>query len=80
MRLLPPLSAAVRIQTAFYEPVAKVDLVTDHVSRVACIFLKDRQGVCRIGINVRGYVSWQHVINASAPVLPGLERNKEFTL
>ncbi|WP_375262132.1 protein-L-isoaspartate O-methyltransferase [Palleronia sp.] len=59
------------------------EAITDQLAdggRIACIFLEDRLGTCRIGIKADGYVSWKFGFNASAPVLPGFERSKEFSL
>lgn len=46
--------------------------------RIACIFMEGVLGVCRIGRKIDGKVSWRHAFNATAPVLPGFERESEF--
>ena len=59
------------------------DAIADQLAeggRIACIFREDRLGTCRVGIKADGYVSWKYGFNASAPVLPGFERDKEFSL
>ena len=59
------------------------DAITDQLAdggRIACIFLEDRLGTCRVGVKADGYVSWRFAFNAAAPVLPGFERKPEFTL
>ncbi len=59
------------------------EALTDQLAeggRIACIFLEDRLGVCRLGVKADGRVSWRYAFNASAPVLPGFECKSEFTL
>ncbi len=48
--------------------------------RIACVFMEGSLGVCRIGYNIDGAISWRDAFNASAPVLPGFERQDEFVL
>ena len=60
-------------------PEAIADQLSDG-GRIACLFREERLGVCRIGIKADGHVSWKYGFNASAPVLPGFERDKEFSL
>lgn len=60
-------------------PDAIADQLVDG-GRIACIFREDRLDTCRIGIKADGFINWRYGFNASAPVLPGFERNKEFSL
>ncbi|MBU2981978.1 protein-L-isoaspartate O-methyltransferase [Lentibacter algarum] len=48
--------------------------------RIACIFMDGNVGTVRIGHKVGGDISWRFAFNASAPVLSGFERSKEFSL
>ncbi len=59
------------------------EAITDQLAdggRIACLFVEDRLGICRLGIKADGHVNWRYAFNASAPVLPGFERKPEFTL
>ncbi len=48
--------------------------------RIACLFMEGVLGLCRIGHKVDGAVTWRFAFNASAPVLPGFEIGRGFTL
>lgn len=48
--------------------------------RIACLFVEGVLGVCRIGYNAEGGVAWRSVFNATAPILPGFAREREFVL
>jgi protein-L-isoaspartate(D-aspartate) O-methyltransferase len=48
--------------------------------RIACVFMEDRLGVCRIGNKAEGAIVWRDAFNAAAPVLPGFARHREFAL
>ncbi len=48
--------------------------------RIAALFMDGTLGVCRIGYFVDGHVTWRDAFNASAPVLPGFERQRAFVL
>ncbi len=48
--------------------------------RIACLFMEGALGLCRIGHKIDGAVSWRFAFNASAPVLPGFELRRSFTL
>ncbi len=48
--------------------------------RIACIFMDGNLGQCRVGYMVDGRVSWRLAFDATAPVLPGFERQDEFVL
>lgn len=48
--------------------------------RIACLFMEGALGLCRIGHKVDGAVTWRFAFNASAPVLPGFEIGRGFTL
>lgn len=48
--------------------------------RVACLFMEETLGVVRIGYKIDGHLTWRFAFNASAPVLPGFERQAAFTL
>ena len=48
--------------------------------RIAAIFAEAALGVCRIGYKIDGQMTWRMAFNAGAPVLPGFERQKAFSL
>ena len=48
--------------------------------RIAAVFMENRLGVCRVGYNYDGEISWRFAFNAGAPVLPGFEAREEFVL
>jgi protein-L-isoaspartate(D-aspartate) O-methyltransferase len=48
--------------------------------RIACLFMEDALGLVRIGYKLDGGISWRFAFNASAPVLPGFEKQVAFSL
>lgn len=48
--------------------------------RIACLFMDGALGVARVGYKIDGQVSWRDIFNASAPVLPGFEKSRAFSL
>ncbi|MGB0661233.1 MAG: protein-L-isoaspartate O-methyltransferase family protein [Mangrovicoccus sp.] len=48
--------------------------------RIAALFLDGALGVVKVGYKLDGTVSWRFVFNASAPVLPGFEKEEQFAL
>ncbi len=48
--------------------------------RIACLFMDGALGLCRIGHKSEGRVTWRFTFNASAPILPGFEARRAFTL
>jgi protein-L-isoaspartate(D-aspartate) O-methyltransferase len=48
--------------------------------RIGAIFMEGALGVCRIGHKIDGRVNWRFAFNATAPVLPGFEAARGFTL
>ncbi len=60
-------------------PPALVDQIKEG-GRAVAIFMEGPLGVCRIGYKRDGEITWRHVFNASAPVLPGFEAARVFTL
>lgn len=59
------------------------DAIADQIKeggRILCLFDEGRLGVARIGYKIDGALNWRHAFNAGAPVLPGFERHKAFTL
>lgn len=48
--------------------------------RIACLFMEEALGVVRIGYKLDGGISWRFAFNASAPVLPGFEKQVAFSL
>lgn len=60
-------------------PAALIDQLKDG-GRIAAIFAEGRAGAARVGYKYDGHVDWRFSFNATAPVLPGFERAKEFAL
>lgn len=48
--------------------------------RMACIFMAGALGEVRIGYKTGGVMSWHYDFNAAAPVLPGFEKQRVFSL
>lgn len=48
--------------------------------RIAVLFAEGELGVVRIGYKIDGEMNWRFAFNAGAPVLPGFERHRAFTL
>lgn len=48
--------------------------------RIGCVFMEGALGVVRIGYKIDGEMSWRYAFNASAPVLPGFEKQTTFAL
>ena len=46
--------------------------------RVACLFVEGALGEVRIGRKQAGRITWRLAFNASAPVLPGFDKEAEF--
>ncbi|MGO4917075.1 protein-L-isoaspartate O-methyltransferase family protein [Pseudogemmobacter sp. W21_MBD1_M6] len=60
-------------------PQALLDQLKDG-GRIGCIFMEGALGICRIGYKIDGNVTWRFAFNASAPVVPGFERERAFVL
>lgn len=60
-------------------PGAIADQLKDG-GRIACLFMEDALGVVRIGYKTGGALSWRFGFNASAPILPGFEKEAVFAL
>ncbi|MBT8476281.1 MAG: protein-L-isoaspartate O-methyltransferase [Alphaproteobacteria bacterium] len=60
-------------------PQAVIDQLKEG-GRVAALFMEGALGVCRVGYRIDGAVTWRFAFNASAPVLPGFEKQKSFAL
>ncbi|WP_226780385.1 protein-L-isoaspartate O-methyltransferase family protein [Oceaniglobus trochenteri] len=58
-------------------PQALLDQLNEG-GRIACLFQEGTLGVCRIGYQIDGRISWRFAFNASAPVLPGFARQPAF--
>ena len=48
--------------------------------RVGAIFVEEGLGTAKIGFKLKDKISWRYSFNASAPVLPGFFRQKDFAL
>lgn len=48
--------------------------------RIGCLFMEAELGLCRIGYKRGQDISWRFSFNASAPVLPGFARKRDFAL
>lgn len=60
-------------------PAELLDQLKDG-GRIAVLFMEGALGVVRIGYKVDGETSWRFAFNAGAPLLPGFEKQPEFTL
>lgn len=60
-------------------PEALLEQVKDG-GRIVALFLEGALGVARIGHRHNGRVNWRYGFNAQAPLLPGFERERGFTL
>lgn len=57
--------------------------ITDQLKeggRIAALFMQNAFGEARIGYKRGGKISWRLAFNATAPVLPGFEKEMSFTL
>ncbi|WP_319824423.1 protein-L-isoaspartate O-methyltransferase family protein [Thalassovita sp.] len=48
--------------------------------RIAALFVEGELGIVRIGYKIDGQMNWRFAFNAGAPVMPGFERHRAFTL
>ena len=48
--------------------------------RVGAIFIEEGLGTAKIGFKLNDKISWRYSFNASAPVLPGFFKQKDFAL
>ncbi|WP_411838640.1 protein-L-isoaspartate O-methyltransferase family protein [Paracoccus sp. ME4] len=60
-------------------PAAIVDQLREG-GRIAALFTEGALGVARIGTRKGGVIGWRYAFNARAPMLPGFERQRGFTL
>jgi protein-L-isoaspartate(D-aspartate) O-methyltransferase len=60
-------------------PAALSDQLKDG-GRIACIFMEGALGAVRIGYKLGERMTWRFAFNASAPVLPGFEKEAVFAL
>ncbi|MEY8831347.1 protein-L-isoaspartate O-methyltransferase [Sedimentitalea sp. XS_ASV28] len=59
------------------------DAIADQLKdggRIACLFMEGALGIVKIGYKTAGSLSWRFAFNASAPVLPGFEKEVAFAL
>ncbi|WP_050932056.1 protein-L-isoaspartate O-methyltransferase family protein [Aestuariivita boseongensis] len=47
--------------------------------RIACLFMEGALGSVKIGRKIDGDISWRFAFNGGAPVLPGFEKQEEFS-
>lgn len=48
--------------------------------RIGAVFMEGAVGTVRVGYKAGGNVTWRSVFNAAAPVLPGFQKTRGFTL
>lgn len=48
--------------------------------RIVAVFSEGALGVARVGYKLNGHINWRMSFNASAPVLPGFEKQHAFVL
>jgi protein-L-isoaspartate(D-aspartate) O-methyltransferase len=58
-------------------PKALIDQLKDG-GRIMAVFMSGQLGEVRLGLKVKGEVSWRMEFNATAPVLPGFNREQVF--
>jgi protein-L-isoaspartate(D-aspartate) O-methyltransferase len=71
---------AIMIEGAVVEMPAGLLAQLKDGGRIACLFMEGALGVVRIGYKLDGGISWRFAFNASAPVLPGFEKQAAFSL
>lgn len=71
---------AIIIQGAVAEVPGAILEQLKNGGRIACVFMEGALGVVRIGYKLDGGISWRYTFNASAPVLPGFEKQVAFSL
>lgn len=49
-------------------------------ARIVCIFMEGALGAVRLGRKIDGVINWRFSFNAGAPVLPGFEKQRTFSL
>lgn len=62
-----------------YLPAAIADQLKDG-GRIACLFMEGALGVARLGRKSGGQIAWRDIFNAAAPIMPGFEKESEFSL
>ena len=58
-------------------PVVLVDQLKEG-GRIAAMFMSGPLGEVRVGYKRAGKISWRLAFNATAPILPGFEREMTF--
>ena len=59
------------------------EAITDQLKdggRIVCLFMDGALGTVRVGWKIDGAITWRFAFNASAPVLPGFEKQDAFAL
>ena len=59
------------------------EAITDQLKdggRIVCLFMDGARGTVRVGWKIDGAITWRFAFNASAPVLPGFEKQDAFAL
>lgn len=64
---------------AEHVPAAILDQLKEG-GRIGCLKAEGALGVAQVGYKIDGEVTWRYAFNAGAPVLPGFERHRAFTL
>ncbi|MDN5569167.1 MAG: protein-L-isoaspartate O-methyltransferase [Paracoccus sp. (in: a-proteobacteria)] len=60
-------------------PAAILEQLRDG-GRIAALFREGNLGIARIGHQLNGRITWRYSFNANAPMLPGFERARGFSL
>lgn len=70
----------IMVQGAVQEvPAAMTDQLKEG-GRIGCIIMEGVLGIARIGYKTDGRLTWRDAFNATAPVLPGFQRQPAFQL
>ena len=48
--------------------------------RIGAIFIEEGLGTAKIGFKLNNKISWRYSFNATAPILPGFSKQKDFVL
>ncbi|KMK66113.1 protein-L-isoaspartate O-methyltransferase [Puniceibacterium sp. IMCC21224] len=71
---------AILIEGAIEELPDAISAQLKEGGRIAAVFMEGALGVVRIGHKIDGTIAWRFAFNASAPVLPGFEKQRTFAL
>ncbi|SIT81932.1 protein-L-isoaspartate O-methyltransferase family protein [Pontibaca methylaminivorans] len=71
---------AIMIQGAVEQVPGPIAEQLKEGGRIVCLFMEGALGTVRLGIKSGGILAWRHEFNATAPVIEGFEKPREFAL